>query len=307
VATLDDAAEALVVRLQGLDSEIENSEHQLQDCRSRIEAVSHEVEQEWTALGEAVASFLTRVHEQQDRLGQETQQALHAAADTQQAAAATATEAQSEIAEARGQLDGLAHHAAGLQPIVESLASGAGEAPAHALAQRAAQIEQELTQALDDARDFLSNEVVHGLEQLAHDIRERCQAVRTTLAEQATHALQAAFDEWESKLGELEAYVKTKGFLASHDHARAYVDYAAAECGLLVGEQLDRLRPMIDGTGSQVQELASQVQTSSGLLAADSGSELVKDVDAGRESAVSAVSALDSVRNSLASLRFVQI
>jgi len=307
LATLDDSAEALTVKLRGLDSEIEESEHQVQDCRNRIETVSHELEQEWTALGEAVSSFLTKVHEQRQHLGQEAQQALHATSEAQQAVASSASEAHSEIAEARTHLDGLAHHATALQPGMESLATEAGEAPTHALAQRAAQLEQELTQALDEVHDFLSNTVAHGLEQLAHDIQERCQAVRTTLAEQAAHALQAAFEEWESKVDGLEEYVKREGFLASHDHARASVDYALGACQTDSEKQLDQLHQVVDGLGGQLQELASEVQRSAEAIVADTGSELAGRLEDMHQAADSTLSALGSVRELLASRSFVQM
>jgi hypothetical protein len=307
LATLDDAAEALVLKLRGLDSEIEDSEHRLGDFRARIEGASHEVDQEWTVLSEAVSSFLAKVHEEQDRLGQETQQALQATADAQQAVATGSAEVHSEIAEGRAHLDALAQHGTGLQANVESLATEAGEAPAHNLAQRAAQVEQELVHALDEARDFVRNEVVHGIEDLAHDIRDRCQALRTVLAEENTHAMQAAFDHWESKVDELEEYVSKQGFLASHDHARTYVDYALGECRTICEEQLDGLRPLIELVGGCCQELTSQAQASSAHVAADGGTELVRQVEAAREGAGTAVSTLDAVRDLLANLKFVQI
>jgi hypothetical protein len=95
--------------------------------------------------------------------------------------------------------------------------------------------------------------------------------------------------------------------LASHDHARAYVDYALGECRTICEEQLDGLRPLVEPVGAQLQELAGQVQAFGGLLAGDDGTELVKQVDATREGAASTVSTLDSVRDLLAALAFVQI
>mgnify|MGYP001591209906 CR=1 FL=1 len=307
MATLDDAAEALVVKLRGLDSEIEESEHRLDELRGQIETTSHEVDREWTALTEAVTSFLEKVHEEQDRLGQETQQALQATADTQQAVATSGAEARSEIAESQAHLDALAQHAAGLQPAVESLASEAGEVPAHSLTERAAQIEQELAHALDEARDFLRNEVVHEIEQVAQEIRERCQALRTVLAEEYTVALQAAFDEWESKVEELEEYVSTQGFVASHDHARAYVDYAAGECQTGYGEQLDGIRQVVEALGGQLEELAAEARRSGDTVVAQTGTDLTGGLDGTRDAVADTLSALGSVRDVLGSYTFVQM
>jgi len=305
VATLDDAAEALVVKLRGLDSEIEESEHRLDELRGQIETTSHEVEQEWTALTEAVTSFLEKVHEEQDRLGQETQHALQVTADTQQAVATSGAEAGSEIAESQAHLGALAQHATGLQPAVESLAAEAGEAPAHSLGERADQIEQELAHALDEARDFLRNEVVHEVEQVAQEIRDRCLALRTALAEESTAALQAAFDDWESKVDELEEYVSTQGFQASHQHAHDVVEYALGECQTAFTEQLDQLRQVVEVLAGQLQELTAEVQGSGDTVVVETGAELGMGLDGTRDAVANALSALSSVRDLLASYSFV--
>jgi uncharacterized phage infection (PIP) family protein YhgE len=307
VATLDDAAEALVLKLRGLDDEIAHSEHELQEYRTRIEAVTHEVDQEWTALGETVSTFMAKLHEQQDKLGQESQQALHAAADTQQALADGASEAHAELADGRQQLEALAHHAAGLQPNLESLAREAGEAPAHALAQQAAQIEHELEQALDEARDFLATDVVHGLEQLAQDIRERCQQLRTTLADQAAHALQAAYDEWQSKVEELEQYVSTRAFDASRQHAHDVVDYALEECQTAFTQQAEQTHQAVEALVGQLQALAAEAQRSAEAVVAQAGKEVAGELDGTHEAATTALSALGSVRDLLARYRFVRV
>jgi chromosome segregation ATPase len=307
VATLDDAAEALVIKLRGLDSEIEESEHRLGDFRGRIEGAVHEVDQEWTALTEAMSTFLAKVHEEQDRLGQETQHALQAVSDAQQAITTGSAEAQSEIAEGRAHLDALAQHATSMQASVESLASEAGETPAHSLAQHAAQIEQDMVHALDEARDFVRNDVVHGMEEVAHDIRDRCHALRTALAEEGTHALQAAFDEWESKVHELQDYVHKEGFLASRDHAKAWVDYALSTCQAAYEEQLDGLRQAMDVLGAHLKELATEAQRSGDGVVAQTGGDLTGRLSDTHEAVATALSALGSVRDLLISYSFVRM
>jgi hypothetical protein len=307
VATLDDAAEALVIKLRGLDSEIEESEHRLGDFRAQIEGASHDVDQEWAALTDAVSSFLAKVHEEQQRLDQETQQALQAAADAQHAVATDGGEAHSAIAEGRAHLDALAQHGTELHRSVETLTTEAGEAPAHNLAQHAAQVEQELTHALEEARDFVRNEVVHGIEEVAHDIRDRCQALHNTLAEEHTHALQAAFDEWESKIEELEEYVATRAFQASHQHAHDVVDYAFRECQTSIAQHLDQLHEFVGLLVGQVQELAAEAQRSEDALVARSGTDLAGGLQGTCDAVANALSALGSVRELLASYSFVVV
>jgi len=307
VATLDDAAEALVIKLRGLDSEIEESEHRLQELRGQIDGTVHDVDQEWAALTEAVSTFLTRIHDEGERLEQETRQALQAAAQAQQALASAGAAGRAEIAEGKGRLEGLAQHATALKQPLESLASQAGEAPAHSLAQRAAHIEEELQHAMAEARDFVRNDVVHSLEELAHDVRERGQAVRAVLAEECTSALQGTFDEWTSKVDELEQYVKAQGFLASHEHARNYVDYALGECGLFVQEHVNAVVAVVERVGTLLQELASHARETEGPLVLEGGHELLAGLEAARAEAAQTVTALDAVKDRLATMSFVQI
>ncbi len=247
------------------------------------------------------------MHDEQDRLGQETQQALQAAADAQQAVATNGGEAHSEIAEGGAHLDALAQHATDLHGSVETLTTEGGEAPAHNLAQHAAQIEQELVHALEEARDFVRNEVVHGIEEVAHDIRDRCHALRSTLAEEHTNALQAAFDEWESKIEELEKYVSTRAFQASQQHAHDVVEYAVAECLTAFAQQLEPLRQIVEGVVGQVQELAAEAQRSEDAVVATGGTDLAGGLDGTRDAVANALSALGSVRDLLASYSFVVV
>jgi len=307
VGTLEDAAEALVVKLKGLDSEVDESEHKLEALRGRIEGTSDDVEQEWSALTEAVSSFLGTMRNEQERLHQETEETLQAAGESRQVIHENGAQARSEIAEGRSLLDALAQHAAGLEPGVESLVVEAGEAPARSLAERAGEVEQELTRVLEEARDFLRDEVVTGLEEVAEDIRDRCQDLRRTLAEEGPAALQAAFDDWESKVDELEAYVSTQAFVASHEHAHAVVDYALGHGQAVCEQELERLRPLLEVLGGQLQELAAEVERSGEAVAEQSGTELVRELDDTRQGIATALSALGSVRDRLATYTFVQI
>ena len=307
MATLEDAAEALVVKLRGLDSEIEDSEHRLQELRGQIEGAAHDVEQEWTALTEAVSSFLIQVHEEQDRLDQGSRQALQAAAEAQQAVASAGAEARSEIEQGQARLQAVTQHATALKHPVESLAAEAGEAPAHSLAQRAAQIEQELAQALEEARDFIRNDVVHALEQAVENIRDRSQAVRQALAQEHAQALQAVFDEWQSKVVELEEYVSAQGFAASQQHAHGVVEYALGECRTGLAKHLDEARQVVEVLIGQLQELAAEVRGSGEALVQQAGSELGHGLEAARDAVNDALAALGSTRDRLASYSFVEM
>jgi DNA repair exonuclease SbcCD ATPase subunit len=306
VATLEDAAEELVVKLRGLDSEIEESEHRLEELRGRMDAVAHDVEEDWTALTTAVTSFLEKVHTEQEALDTQAKETLAGVGGAQQAVAEEGAAARSEIAEGTGQLEGLAQHATGLAPAVESLAEQAGEAPAKGLAERAHALQQELERAVNEARDFLHDELVPAVEQVATDVHQRAQAVHDALAQEMAQALQHAYEEWEPKVGELEEYVESHGFETSQQHAHDVVEYALGECRTGCGHHVDEVHQLVGLLVTQLGELASEVHKSAEALVMHAGADLIHELEQARTSGQGAVTALDSVKQRLAGYSFME-
>jgi ElaB/YqjD/DUF883 family membrane-anchored ribosome-binding protein len=307
MATLEDAAEALVVKLRGLDSEIEESEEKLQSLRDRLEAAAHDVEREWTALREAASSLLEKLRAEHEQLATQVQETSQAMVVAQNAVAEDGSEARNEMGEARAQLDALAQHATGLEPGVESLASDAGEAPAKSLAQRARELQQELDQLVEEARNFLQDEVVNAANDTADEVRQMCQTLHESLAEGAAEAFQDAYDQWESAVGELEGYVVSQGYEASREHARAVVEYAAEECATACVTQMDDLQQLVGLLATQLEQMADQVEQSAEHVVTQAGAQLLQELEATGTSAKSAVAALDAVKRQLAQYSFVEV
>jgi chromosome segregation ATPase len=306
MATLEGAAEQLVVKLRGLDSEIEESEQKLEALTERVETVARDVEKDWTALAEAAASLLDRLREGQQTLQQQDQQTVQALNGAHRALAEEAAQARSEVAEGRTALDGLAHHATVLEPGVDSLAAEAGESPAVSLAERARDLQQELARIVEEARDFLRDDVVPAAEQTADEVREACGDVRRLLADEAA-SLQHAFDEWESKVDGLEDYVMTQGYKASHQHARDVVEYAVEECDTGCRQHLDDLQQLVGVLLGQLKDMAGEIDQSVEALVTRAGADLLQELEGTRTSATDAVAALDRVKQQLSSYSFVEV
>jgi hypothetical protein len=305
VATLEDAAQELVVRLKGLDSEIEESAQVLQELRGRVEAAGEEVEEEWSRLAEAVSSFESALREEQEKLAAAAGEGLRATAEAQGTVQEHGAQARSSIAGAQSDLDVLSRHAAGLEPGVESLVAEAGEAPAHSLAQRAKAVEEELAAVLESARDFVQHEVTSALEELAAEVRERCDALRTRMAEEGAAALQAMFDAWEPQVELLEEHVAQEGFTASRSHAQAVVSWALVECESAGSRQLDGAREQAERAVASIEELGSAVRIAARSLSGTGGG-LRAELESARGSATRADSALDGIKQLLASFSFVE-
>lgn len=307
MATLEDAAEALVVKLRGLDSEIAESEDKLDDLRGRLEAATHDVEQEWTALREAATSLLERVREEHGQLATQVQETGQAIVDAQNAVAEDGANARNEIAEAHAQLDGLAQHATGLEPGVESLAAEAGEAPARSLAERAHELQQELDKLVEETRTFLQDEVAGAANDIADEVRQLCQTLHESLATAMAEAFKDAYEQWESAVADLETYVVTQGYTASRDHAHAVVEYAAQECAKACDTPLDELQHLVGVLATQLKQMAGEVEQSAERLAVQAGTQLLQDLDVTEKSARSASAALDAVKQQLAQYSFVEV
>jgi cell division septum initiation protein DivIVA len=305
VATFEDAAEQLVIKLKGLDAEIEESQHALEELGNRVDAVSGEVDEAWSGLTEAVSSVVDTLREVQEQLAGDAQEALQAAGDARLAIDDAGEQARPEVDEARTGLDALSEHAAALTPGVESLVEEGAEAPARHLARRAEEIGQELERLLDEACGFLQEDVVAALGRVSEEIRDRCQGLRVSLAEESATALEHAFDEWEARVDDLEGYVAERGFVASHSHARAFVDWALEEAREVCMTRLDGVQAVADESARPLRELAAAVEEAGAALAG-SGSELMDRLARTGDSAAQGTSALDAVRDLLASFSFAR-
>jgi ElaB/YqjD/DUF883 family membrane-anchored ribosome-binding protein len=307
MATLEDAAEQLVVKLRGLDSEIEESEDKLEDLRGRVDEAAREVDQEWTALREAASSLLEKVREEQEQLRDQVEQTAQAMVDAQSAVAEQGAESREELGEGRARLEALGQHATGLQPGVESLASEAGEAPARSLAERARELEQELHTLLEEARDFLQEDVVASANDAADEIRQVCETLHQSLAAAAASSFQQAYDDWESQIGKLEDYVVSEGYAASHEHARAVVGYAVEACDQACNQDIDDVQQLVGALQTQLKELSDEVEQSADRVVAQTGAQLVQELESTRRSAIAALEALDGVKRQLAQYSFVEV
>jgi chromosome segregation ATPase len=306
VATLEDAAEELVVKLKGLDAEIEESEGKFEGFKAGIENVAGELDQEWTALAAAVTSFAKALAEEQQKLDEQARETLQALSDAQAAVGQNGTEARTEIGQARGQLDALGEHAKALDTAAESLAQ-AGEAAPKALAEQARELEQQLTKLFEETRDFLRDEVEPAIETLATEVNTRCQELQQVMAEQLTTSLQESFDEWEAEVDKLEQEVADQTFKASHPHAAQCVEAALEECETACGQKVDELKQLVGVLVTQLQELATDVGKSAHSLVAEAGAELVKQLGEVHTAGAAAVAALDNVKQTLASYTFLEV
>ena len=240
MATLEDAAEELVIKLRGLESEIAESDQKLETLRERMEAAKRDLEEDWTDLTEAVESLLDKVREEGEQLDRQGDETLQAVTDAHNALGENATNARNEIGQAAAELDALGQQATALEQAIEPLVQDGIEAPAQALEDRAKELEQELGRLVDEARDFLVDDVVPAIEQVTEDVRERCQELHRSLTEDHTQPLQEVFDEWSGQIDELESLRARAGL-------RHLAPARRGRRGVRDGRVRDRIAPAAGG------------------------------------------------------------
>jgi hypothetical protein len=140
---------------------------------------------------------------------------------------------------------------------------------------------------------------------LAEEIGERCREVRTELAAAGASALEASFAEWEGKVGELEQFVSSQGFLASHAHARAVVSWSLKQCENAADASLKGLKTLLDEALGPLQDLSVAVEALAGAVR-ERAATVAVELDGSREAAERAASELRAVHTLLASYSFVE-
>jgi hypothetical protein len=304
MATLEDAAEALVVRLKALDPEIDEARHALEEIRGQIEQTTEGVDQEWTALADAASALVQAVHEQQERIASGVAEAARASAGLGAAVGQSGARVRSEVAEGAADLAALAQHAGGVAPEVEAAVADAGEEPARRLAERVKDADEELQRVLEETRAFVEDEVPGVLSELTEAIKERCESLTEHVVEPAAASLRQTLEAWETRVDELLDHVSSQGFVASHDHAHAVAEWALDECRAACERALDPITQLAETATSSLRQFATGVQALSASVERDAA-ELLAEVARANDLARQGQRALDRVRRDLASYSFV--
>jgi hypothetical protein len=292
MATLEDAADDLVIKLRSLDSEIEESERQLADLRARITHVGEEVQREWTAFEAALSAFVDKVEGQESRLDQAASSSLEGATEALAAIRPQHVEVRDMLNVGQAQLAGLTAQVAARQPELASLADADGLQPAQALAQVATRQVAATEKAAGSVQRFLEETVPAELDQDAQDVRAESQSIADWMTEQAAAALQSAFDEWEGKADELEDLVAAQAFFASHTHAQDALAKVLDACGDRCGDHLDDYVQGAALAAQTVRELATATETAGESLEA-AATGLVNELDDAAGTAEVMVGVLD--------------
>jgi chromosome segregation ATPase len=305
VATLEDAAQELVDKLEQLDGECKEAQDAFAGHLTDLQELDGGLAREWDALAAAVTAFLEKVQEQQGLLAEDGTEAANELGTLRGEVEGAQAAAEAEIAGSRDELLALSEHLRSLEPALEPVVASGGEAPFTALRAQAEGVRAQLEQAVADAGAYLQD-VGTELGTLARDVEERAEALRAHVAEECTAQLQAGFDAWQANVEQLEELVRAK-LDELPVNAREVVEHAMGECVAGHEEELDRVLALMPQIEQALADLRSTIEET----ATDVGEEALGALDdrfgSLGQSITRTSDALDAVREVLASYTFVTL
>lgn len=306
MANLEVAADELVRKLRTVDGELEQAHDRFSELKQKLGDLGEGLDDDWVELARAVADLVGKAGEELTTIGGEAQESASAVSAVEsmgQGASDAFTGALDGAETGTTQLaDGITAHG----PQVAAAAEG-GEQLFEALGSQAEEAGQQLQQVLQEARDFLTGEVAAALVTMEGEIADRFAEMRTTLLEECGGALQAAYDEWSSRLDEVIDSVSEDGFEAASGNAKEVVEWALGECAKKHDEEFDRLMQVAEVVREAVATLQQDV-TEAVTDVGEEGKNALDEALAETQSAlVGMVAALDACRNVMAGYSFCQV
>jgi len=240
MADLETAAETALVKVKQLSERKDEAHGTLERLSELLGRVDEQVEADWSALREDLRSNLERVREDKARLAEGGEEAAEALGELHVSIRSVHSDAQEEAFGSGQEVSALASAIDARRPELARLVEAAGAA-ANALRERVAALEAGLEEALDEAREFLSSDVVNELRRLEEEVGERARILEVTLGQECTAALEDKYDNWLSTLNEVEEIV-AEAFERARTHLSDVAEFALIECGGRAMEAADELQ-----------------------------------------------------------------
>jgi hypothetical protein len=304
MADLEAAADLALARTKQLEEHADEAQDALAAFEEHIERLAGQLEADTAALSARAREVMAAAGEHAAAIAQECQEAAAELGALEDATGSAHAEAVAATRRRGAEAAALTQGLQAGQARVEALAADA-QAAFRALAAQAAEVESQVEQALDEARQFVGVQVVEDLQAMREELVERAGAVRALLADECAQRLDDKYSEWEGRLAEIEAFV-AKAFTDAGQHAEEVVAFSLEECAKGHAEALDDVKALVDGTlEPALRTLEAAVADRRAELQAAAGSvEAGLDATASRLEA--AIAALEAVRALLASYTFVQ-
>lgn len=296
MADLEAAADAALASVKEFEDQVGETQEALEQLAEQAKRTQGQVAADWATLEASLSTFLKAVEAQRTESDQDGERAAQALGELAVAVGGARTEGEPELLGARDELLGFGQRVEAAGPPVTALSEDL-RLLGQSVADRAAQVETELNEALREARDFLGVQMVEDLHGLAEALRQRGSALETAVADQCLTALDEAYQDFEAKLGELEQLLEQKSFTETEDHVREVVEFSINEYRQGQSDALDVLAGNVRDLEQELATLKDsvaqrQTDTATDKDALDQDAQLVEGLAADMDAALGAVKAL---------------
>lgn len=308
MANLEVAADELVRKLKSVDDDVAEAREGLARLTGQIASLGEALDEQWVEVAKAVGGLVEAAAEDLAALGEESEEATQSVATLESAGHAAEDAVQTDLESAEQGTASLTQAFEQRAPQMDGLAESGDQALA-ALEEQANEVAQALEQAMQQARDFLTGDVVGALDSMQSQLADRFEALRKTLTEECTALVQGAYEEWAERLEEVLSLVEEDGFLAMQVNGPAVVDWAMGELTHEYDEETKLLLQV-----SELVQRALEALRDEGLpraaeeVGGDEGARALAQAIAETETALAGTAAaLDACREVLARYSFVEI
>lgn len=307
MANLEVAADELVRKLKSVDDEVEEARQSFTTLKSQLDSLGDQVDTDWVELARAVGELVEKAQEELGTLGGEAQETTQEVANLEGAGHGAQEAAEGGLQAAEEGTTQFTTAVTERVPQMESAAE-AGEQTFEALSQQAEEVSSQLAQVLQEARDFLTGDVVSALETMQSELADRFQEMRTTLTEECTTALQNSYDEWSGHLDEVLQTVEEDGFQAAQEQAQEVVEWALGEAATGHEQEVERLLEVVGVVQEALQTLRDEGIGESRTDVGEEGRNALDQALSETQSAlVGMIGALDACRQVMSNYSFVSM
>ena len=289
MANLEVAADELVRKLKSVDDEVAEARQALARLKGQVESLGDSLDEQWIEVAKAVAGLVETAGEELAALGQEAQEATQAVATLEGVAHAAEESAQADLEAAEQGTTSLTQSVEARAPQMDALAES-GDQVLAALEAQAGEIATRLEQVMQQARDFLTGEVVTALETMQTELADRFEAVRAKLTEECATLVRNGYEEWAERLEEVLSLVEEEGFTAMQIQGQECHDWA-----------MDELEPEYEGETQLLLDMAGLVRRMLETLR-DEGLPEAADQVGGDEGARALAQAVTETQSALAGM-----
>jgi uncharacterized phage infection (PIP) family protein YhgE len=253
MADLESAAEAALAKVKEFTGDVDRAEDVLEALEQKLADVTTQIDGDWSAFQQAMGSLVEATQTERERMADDSETATDALDEVETAGGRLGSDGPPELEGSRGELAALESQTRAGQASLSGLMDGL-EANGQALADRARAVEQQLQQALLEARDHLQTEVVTELQALHSDAQQRFEAAIDAVATDCEAAIADKLADFDAKLEEVRDLVEQQGFEDAKTHAAETTDEA-------VEAMQEALRQVMDELQGVAGTLAERVAT----------------------------------------------